>query len=415
MPQVTRRSFLKASSAAAVAPLFIPQSAFGANERIVTAHIGVGGRGRGNLGSFKSHAAFLCDVDTDMLAKAQEKRRKDGLSELPTYGDYRELLDRRDIDAVVITTPDHWHALQTIHACEAGKDVYVEKPLTLKIGEGRKMVEAARKYQRVVQTGSQQRSDKRFRQACELVRNGKMKVDQILVGLPKPNHPKDPVPNSEPPASLDYDMWLGPAPKRPYNEKRVHYNFRFFRDYSGGQMTNFGAHDIDIAQWALGMDESGPIEITGTGTFHPQGWHEVTETCRISYKYASGVELLVGQEQPDIPRGITFVGPEGKLFVNRKKIESDIEGLLATEFDEGDTRLYVSNNHHQNFLECIKTRKLPICDVEVGHRSATACHLGNLAIDVGRTIRWDPAREVVVDDAEAQAMTQPDYRAPWEL
>ena len=248
-------------------PMFIPSRAFGANERVITGHIGLGGQGRGNLGQFVSNAVAVCDVDKNNAAKAaktiadKEGRRCD------VYGDYRKLLERKDIDAVVISTPDHWHALTTIHACEAGKDVYCEKPLTLTVAEGRKMVEAARKHKRVVQTGSQQRSSKEFPQACELVRNGHIgKVHTVLVGLPKSNHPGEPVPDSDPPAELDYDMWLGPAPYRPYNSKRVHYNFRFFWDYSGGQMTNWGAHHIDIAQWGLGMDDSGPVEIEGTAT-----------------------------------------------------------------------------------------------------------------------------------------------------
>src|SRR5262249_40422723 len=192
------------------------------------------------------------------------------------FGDDGKLLELKEVDAVIVTPPDHWHALPTIHACQAGKDVYCEKPLSLTVVEGRAMVNAARKHKRIVQTGSQQRSDARFRQACELVRNGKLgKLKLVKVGIPGVNF-KGPVPpDGEPPANLDYDFWLGPAPKRPYNEKRVHYNFRFFWDYSGGQLTNWGAHHLDIVQWALGMDESGPVSVEGTGKPDPKGEYEV--------------------------------------------------------------------------------------------------------------------------------------------
>src|SRR3954452_4181477 len=234
----SRRQFLTAAAATLAVPTIIPRSVFGANERIVTGHIGVRNQGLPNLKAFLKIAApaAVCDVDTRHLGaavKAVEESRK---SSCEGYKDYRRLLDRKDIDAVVVTTPDHWHALMTVDACQAGKDVYCEKPLSLTIHEGRKMVEAARKHDRVVQTGSQQRSDARFRLACELVRSGKIgKVQTVLVGIPKVNWTPPPVPDSEPPAELDYDSWLGPAPKLPYNAKHVHYNFRFYWDYSGGQ------------------------------------------------------------------------------------------------------------------------------------------------------------------------------------
>ncbi|MBI5759533.1 MAG: Gfo/Idh/MocA family oxidoreductase, partial [Planctomycetales bacterium] len=296
------------------------------------------------------------------------------------------------------------------------KDVYCEKPLSLTIGEGRKMVQAARKHGRIVQTGSQQRSDKNFRLACELVRSGRIgKLETVLVGIPGPNHPGEPVPDTDPPSELNYEMWLGPAPQRAYNVKRVHYNFRFFWDYSGGQMTNFGAHHIDIAQWGIGADESGPREIEGTATFHPKGWHEVSETCRINYKYAGGVTMIVGQGQKDIPQGATFVGSKGKIFVTRGKITSDPAEILADPLKDSDVHLYASGNHHQNFLDCIQSRKLPICDVEIGHRSATACHLGNIAVRLGRKIEWDPVKEQIVGDPEANAMVSRPYRSPWTI
>jgi predicted dehydrogenase len=327
------------------------------------------------------------------------------------------LLDRKDIDAVVISTPDHWHALMTTDACRAGKDVYCEKPLTLFIAEGRKMVEVARQTGRIVQTGSQQRSDSRFRQAAELVRNGAIgKVEQVMVGIPKPNHAAKSLPDSDPPSELNYNLWLGPAPERPYNVNRVHYNFRFFWDYSGGQMTNFGAHHIDIAQWALGMDSSGPIAAEGTATYpEDKRLCEVTQTCRVTLTYANGTKVVVGQEQKDIPEGCTFVGEKGRLFVDRKQITASVPAILKTELGADAVRLYVSTSHPQNWLDCIKSRQSPVADVEIGHRTATACHLANIAVRLGRRIQWDPAAEQMIGDAEAAAMTVRPYRAPWKL
>jgi predicted dehydrogenase len=417
--RLSRRRFIRTAAAAGAAvslPYYVPSTAFGANDRVVTGHIGVRNQGTANLTKlFMGHVGALCDVDAAVLGKAVAKceaaKRK-----VDTFTDYRRLLDRKDIDAVVITTPDHWHARMTIDACNAGKDVYCEKPLSLTVREGRKMVEAARSNNRIVQTGSQQRSDDRFRQACELVRNGLLgDIKQVLVGLPGPNHGGAPVPDTAPPPELDYDMWLGPAPQRPYNEKRVHYLFRFFWDYSGGQMTNFGAHHIDIAHWGLGMDDSGPTEIGGSASFHPEKWHEVTETCRLTLKYPGGAELIVGQKQPDIPGGVTFVGSKATLFVDRKKITCTVPEIVSTPLSSDAVRLYVSKNHHQNFLDCIASREKPIADVEIGHRTATACHLANIAARLGRTIRWDSANEKIVGDDEAAAMLDRPHRSPWTV
>jgi len=423
---VSRRRFLQTSAAAAgsalAAPYFVPRSAFGANERIVLGHIGVKNQGTSNLKRFLSYdgklcdVAALCDVDSKVLGDARALVTKSTGRTVDVFEDYRKLLDRKEIDAVVISTPDHWHARMTIDACNAGKDVYCEKPLTHTILEGRKMVDAARSQKRIVQTGSQQRSDAKFRQACELVRSGRIgKLETVFVGIPKPNHPGKPIPDGTPPAELNFNMWLGPAPDRPYNKNRVHYNFRFFWDYSGGQMTNFGAHHIDIAHWGMGMDDSGPLEIAGVATFHPEHWHEVSETCRVTYKYRNDVTMIVGQQQQDIPSGATFVGSKGKIYVTRGKIVGEPADVLSEPLGESDVKLAVSANHHLNFLECLKSRALPICDVEIGHRAATACHLGNIAVRTGRKITWDSATEQIVGDDAAQAMTLPKYRSPWNI
>lgn len=332
MARWNRRQFLQASAAAFAVPYFIPSRCFGANERVTVGMIGVRNQGTGNLKRFLGsgcNVAAICDVDSEVRAKAMAivAGQKQTAEE---YSDYRKMLDRKDLDAVVITVPDHWHALMTIHACQAGKDVYCEKPLTLAIAEGRRMVNAARENKRVVQTGSQQRSSAEFWRAATLVRNGAIgKLEQVLVGIPGNNHPGALGPDTPAPANLDFDTWLGPAPLRPYNEKRVHYNFRFWWDYSGGQMTNFGAHHLDIAQWAMGMDNSGPLAVAGQATFNADHLYEVTETCRLNYTYANGATVTVGQLQKDIPGGVTLIGSTGKIFVTRGQLTSDPVDLVG--------------------------------------------------------------------------------------
>lgn len=418
----TRRSFLRQTgliaASAFAAPMILPSRVFGANERITIGAIGVRNQGTGNLGRFldaKTDIAAICDVDTQVAAAAVDKVTGTKAPKPAVYGDYRELLDQKGIDAVVITVPDHWHALMTIHACQAGKDVYCEKPLSLTIAEGRRMVNAARENKRIVQTGSQQRSSPEFWKACMLVRNGFIgDIQEVHVGIPEPNHPGPLGPDTAPPPELNYDLWLGPAPLKAYNSLRVHYNFRFWWDYSGGQMTNFGAHHLDIAQWGLGMDDSGPVAVEGTATFHPQKLHEVTETVRLTYTYANGVKILCGQQQKDIREGALFIGSKGKIYVNRGKLEATPQELLDQPLDgAGLTQLYKSTDHTQNFLDCLRSRQLPICDVEIGHRSATVCHLGNLVARLGRGVKWDPATEKIVGDEEAQAMVDRNYRAPY--
>lgn len=407
-----------------LAPCVIPDRAWGANERISVGLIGVRNQGSGNLKRFQSAGAdiaAICDVDESVVADALK------LVNGPTpqtFTDYRELLEQKSIDAVVITVPDHWHALMTIHACQAGKDVYCEKPLSLTIAEGRRMTQAARKYQRIVQTGSQQRSSPEFWQACMLVRNGFIgQVREVHVGIPTPNHPGPLDADSSPPSNLDYDRWLGPAAWRAYNTKRVHYNFRFWWDYSGGQMTNWGAHHLDIAQWGLGMDDSGPVSIAGTAAFHPEGVHEVSESLRLIYTYANGVKLICGQAQKDIAGGTKFIGSEGVVLVSRGKLVTQPRELATLRPEELTVKgrssgsqaveLYRSHDHTQNFLDCMRDRRLPICDVEIGHRSATVCHLGNIVARLGRPVSWDPQTEISPGDVEAQSFVDRPYRHPY--
>jgi predicted dehydrogenase len=381
-------------------PAIIPSSALGRDdtpppsERIRIGFIGVKNQGTSNLKALMKHAVAVCDVDKDVLGKAKKLAETGTGRTIAVHDDYRRLLDDKEIDAVVVTTPDHWHARITIDACAAGKDVYCEKPLTLTVAEGCAVVAAARRHDRVVQTGSQQRSDDKFRRACELVRSGRIgKVHTVRVGIPAVNFVGPAVPDTAPPPELDYDFWLGPAPQRPYNPKRVHYNFRFFWDYSGGQLTNFGAHHLDIAQWGLGRDDSGPIAVEAKARYHKDGWFEVPEWCQVTYTYPDDVTVLCGQAERG---GVTFQGDKGTIFVTRGRIESNPPEILKEPLGAADVHLPVSKDHHGNWLDCIKSRQRPIADVAIGHRSATVCHLGN------------------VGDPEAAAMLRRPYRAPWQ-
>jgi predicted dehydrogenase len=426
-----RREFLTktargaAGAAAALAlPAIISPRALGAanspspSDRIRLGFIGVGNRGGQNLEEFlrlkdRIDVAAVCEVDSKRLAEAQQTVDKALGRKCAAYADYRKLLDDPNVDAVVVTTPDHWHALPTIDACRAGKDVYCEKPLTLSIAEGQAMVAAARAHQRIVQTGSQQRSDDNFRLACELVRSGRIgKVHTVRVGISRVNFEGPAVPDGEPPAELDYDFWLGPAPNKPYNTKHVHYNFRFFWDYSGGQMTNWGAHHLDITQWALGMDDSGPVMAVGKARYNKDHWYEVPEWSEVNYKYANGTTVICGHDQRG---GATFEGDDGTIYVNRGKLESTPGDIIQEPLADSDVHLYESRDHHANWLDCIHSRKLPICDVAIGHRSASMCHLGNIAIRTQQEVRWDPAAERIVGNDEAAHMVSRPYRAPWTL
>lgn len=425
----SRRELLRQGGALAAAgfafPTVIGSRALGsadvapASERIRVGIIGTGRQGIFNLKEVMKQKAAevvaVADVDRNHLAEGK-KIAGGGKRTVEAFDDYRRLLDRKDVDAVLVATPDHWHALATTDACVAGKDVYCEKPLGLTVAEGQAMVDVARRTKRVVQTGSQQRSDKSFRLACEAVRSGRIgKVRQVKTYLPKVNFTGPAVPDGTPPPELNYDFWLGAAPLKPYNEKHVHYLFRFFWDYSGGQMTNFGAHHLDIAQWGLGRDESGPATVEATARFHKDGWFEVAETSEITYTYDDGVKVLCFQGNQAGPN-VRFEGDNGWIEVSRgDKIKASDPEILSRPLGAGDTHLDVSSNHHQNWLDCIKTREKPICDVGIGHRSATVCHLGNIAIRVGRKITWDPAAQTIVGDAEAAKMLSRPYRAPWHL
>ncbi len=425
-PSTTRRQFLKTSAAAAAAPTIVPATAFGKrnhpapSDRVVVGSIGVGDLGRRHhlrnrlLPNKRIEVAAVCDVDRNHRNMAAQIAYERTGRQVGIYRDFRDLCDRKDIDAVLIATPDHWHALTAICAMEAGKDVYCEKPLTLTIDEGKKMVETARRYGTVFQTGSQQRSNRRFRHACELVRN-KMIGDLVRVDTHIGTIGSgDWQPVTTPPPELDWNFWLGPAPYADYAPNRVHYQFRWFSDYSGGKMTDWGAHHNDIAQWGIGADGSGPVKVEGTGTFHENGPHDVPGDFDVKYTYANGVELHCHGAGEN---GAKFTGTDGWVFVNRGKIECSNPELISDEFEFASdaVRLYESHDHHENWLDCIASRERCICDVEIGHRSCTICHLGNIAIKLGRELHWDPKAEMFEGDEQANGMVRKPMRAPWHV
>jgi predicted dehydrogenase len=313
---------------------------------------------------------------------------------------------------VVISTPDHWHALGSIYACQAGKDVYCEKPLTLTIEEARVLTETVRRYGRVFQTGSQQRSGGEFHRACTLVRNGYIgKVKEAHVGF-SAGPVGDFVPDEDPPPGLDWDLWLGPAPKVPYNRLRHPYNFRWFWDYSGGKMTDWGAHHNDIVQWGLGMDHTGPVTLEGKATFPTRGLYETAVNFDLTYTYATGQRAICSNRNPG---GVKFVGADGWIHVDRGRLETEPASLKDQSLEECQDKLFKSPGHRQNWLDCIRTRERPICDVAIGAGSVTLCHLNNIALRLGRKLTWNPDRGEFVNDPEANRWLGKPYRAPWHL
>jgi predicted dehydrogenase len=358
----------------------------------------------------------ICDVDRnirnsrlDAANKKYADRTKSGTFKGAVgYNDFREVMARDDIDAVVVATPDHWHAPISIAAMRSGKDVYCEKPMTLTIAEGRAMSDVSRQYGRILQCGSQRRSGGKQRRACELVRNGRIgKLQRVEVGVGyRPSraapHKPEPVPEE-----LDYEMWLGPAPWEPYQANRCHYQFRFVRDYSGGEMTNFGAHYLDVAQWGIGADDSGPVEIEGTGMAF-EGLHNTFAKVDLTYTYADGVKLRCTHRGG----GCRFYGTDG--WIDAERLSGEPKSMLSSPIGPGDIRLYESRGGHMgNFLECVRTRQLNAAPGEVGHRSATVCHLGNIAMTLGRKLKWDPKAEEFIGDESANRMRYRPYREPW--
>jgi len=407
--ELSRRAFLGRSARSimlgSALPLILPSRVFGANERVGIGYIGVGRRARQLMELPKGmQIVAISDVNQNRLDEFKEKGWK-------AYLDYRKMLESRDVDAVIVATPDHWHALNCIHACEAGKDVYCEKPMSLTVREGRAMVEAVRKNKRVFQTGSQQRSTEPCRFGCELVRNGRVGKVHTAHGNNYPSPWECTLPEQPVPKGLDWDMWLGQTPLRPYHEELYLPRVRgteagwiSFRPYSGGEMTGWGAHGLDIIQWALGMDETGPVEVWPEG----EGLK-----CPVSFRYSGGVVLKLDDKGP--AGGGLFVGDKGEIAIDRGKYAAKPAELAKGPLKGSDVHLYKSMDHMRNWLDCIRSREKPVADVEIGHRTATVCHLGNIARWTGRKLRWDPEKETFVGDEDANGYLQRRMRAPWTL
>lgn len=452
---IKRRTFLKQTAGAAIGalglPLFIPSSVLGRagatppSERITLASIGVGGMGTNNMRAFLAQpdvqVVAVCDVveasneyghwykkgwngawfGREPARKIVEneyaqKSPSGGYKGCQAYVDFREIMARSDIDAVCVTTPDHWHAIPVIMAATAGKDIYCEKPLSLTVAEGRAMAQAVQRHGTVFQTGTMRRSAEQYRFLCELVRNGRIGKLQRVTSTIGPNNKEAPARDWKPmpvPAWLDYEMWLGPAPWAPYHKDRCLYTFRFGLDYSGGQTTNLGAHVIDIIQWANGTDDTGPVEFEDLGSEWPTDGLFTTAT-KVSFRarYANGVEFTCKTDKTESWR---LEGTDGWIDVRDDKWTSSPESLKTTVIGANEIHLYKSNDHHRNFLDCIKSRQPTAAPVEIGHRSTSICQLGNIAMQLGRKLHWDPAAERFTDSDEANQMLHKPLRGPWHL
>jgi len=433
----SRRSFLRTTGAAAAAASlrfwFVDEcgaqrprrgaESLPPSEKVNLALIGCGGQGRGDARNAQRYGKIVavCDVDARHLAAA----RKD-FPGAEGYSDFRRLLERQDVDAVICGTVDHWHTLVSIAAMRAGKDIYCEKPLTLTIDEGKRLLEVQRQTRRVLQTGTQQRSSIYFRLACDLVRNARIgKMQKVEVWLPAGLR-QGPFKTSPVPEGFDYDFWLGQTPKVEYVKERTHFSFRYWWDYSGGTMTDWGAHHNDIVLWALDLDGSGPVSVEGKQLVDmiPGGFTAASE-YEVTYTYANGIvhtcksttasEWHGGVKDPNGQQhGIKFHGSDGWIWVTRGTIRASDRQILKEKLPEDAKRVYHSNDHMGNFIECIKSRKAPICPAETGHRSASLCHLGVIAIRLGRKLSWDPAGERFVGDAEANSYVARQMRKPYD-
>ncbi|MCX7006107.1 MAG: Gfo/Idh/MocA family oxidoreductase [Kiritimatiellaeota bacterium] len=428
---INRRTWLRrvSQSAALLAmPTIIPASVFGQGERpvpskrISLAVIGLGSMGLRHVKGFiqenDCQLVAVCDVDAERRKVAVDFINQTyGDNGCAQYNDFRELLARRDLDAVVIAVPDHWHAIIAMTAMRAGKAIYGEKPLAMTVADGRKMSDCVRQTGCVWQTGSWQRSTWQFRFGAELVRNGRIgKLLRVEVGNPT-SEAIAPQPVMPVPESLDYEMWLGPAPWAPYTEKRCHWNFRWILDYSGGQLTDNGAHDIDIAHWGMGCDHTGPQEVEGVGEFPAEGLWNAATHHHVICTYANGVQLFIG-DKTRYAGGVRWIGTDGWVHASRDKglITSPanlVSAKLGPDAEHLDHSLVNRQGHIRNFLDCIRTRVKTIAPIEVAHRSITVAHLGNIAMLCGRKIRWNPETEQIADDATATRMLSRPYRGHW--
>jgi predicted dehydrogenase len=433
--EMNRRRFLKKATgitAGAVAfPYIVSSSALGnagnvaASNRIVMGCIGVGSQGTGNMRGFlgKKQVQIVAVCDVDKRNRDRAKKRVDdryGNSDCRTYLDFRDVIARDDIDALSLAMPDHWHSIPVIMAARAGKDMYGEKPLARTIREGRAMVDAVNRYGRIWQTGSWQRSVQNFHRGCELVRNGRIgKVHKVEVGLPTGGSGGEPAVQA-PPEGLDWDFWLGPALWRPfmkYSRNAPHWDWRWIMDFSGGQLTDWAGHHIDIAHWGLGLDETGPVEIEGKGVYPKEGIYDAPTEYKFTCKYADGLTMVVANDRQQ-PKGMGTVwyGEKGWIYVARgDKLQAEPESILDETIGPDEIRLYESRDHQQNFLDCVLTRKKTITPIEVAHRSISVGLLGEIAMLTERKLRWDPDKEEFLNDEQANRMLSRPMRSPWHL
>ncbi|MFO1002773.1 MAG: Gfo/Idh/MocA family oxidoreductase [Planctomycetaceae bacterium] len=428
----SRRSFLQTAAAMAAATSLpnwylsqLAQSAVSArslDEQPAIALIGCGGMGKGDArnASRFGRIVALCDVDDSQLAEAKKL-----WPDAETYKDFRKVMDRKEIEVVICGTVDHWHTLISLAALRSKKDVYCEKPLTLTIEEGQHLVSAVRETGGILQTGSQQRSDKHFRLACELVRNGRIgTLKDISVWLPRGRR-EGPFAKSSSPAGFDWNMWQGPTPEAEYVRERTHVTFRYWWDYSGGTMTDWGAHHNDIALWGLGLERGGPVSIEAKPLVKmiPDGFTACSEYA-VNYRYANGVTHSCSStaanewngavaDPKGQQHGVKFEGSDGWIWVTRGAIEASNPEFLTTPLAGDAVRLYESNDHMGNFFDCIRTRKAPICEAEIGHRSASVCHLGVISLRLGRKLQWNPETEQFVGDDDANRWIRRELRKPW--
>jgi predicted dehydrogenase len=391
-----------------------------ASDRIVMGCIGVGSQGSGNMGGFlgKKDVQVVAVCDVDKKNRDRAKKRADDKynnNDCKAYLDFREVIERKDIDALSLALPDHWHSIPVIMAARAGKDMYGEKPLARTIHEGRVMVDTANRYGRVWQTGSWQRSVRDFHHACELVRNGRIgKVHKVEVGLPTGGS-TDVKPVQPVPEGVDWDFWLGPARWVPYRGI-MHWNWRWMMDYSGGQLTDWAGHHVDIAHWGLGLDHTGPAEIEGRGVYPKDGIYDAPTAYKFTCKYATGLTMIVANDRQQ-PKGMgtAWYGEDGWIHVRRGKLEADPPDVLKEVIGPNDIKLYESRDHQRNFLDCVRSREKTITPIEIAHRSISVGLLGEIAMLTEQKLRWDPEKEIFLNSDEANRMLSRPMRAPWHL
>jgi len=434
---LTRRDFLKGAAVSAMAPIIVSSRILGHNapsNTLTMGCIGVGRQGQGDMQELiyrgleaGARVVAVCDVDSHRREDAQwlvdkiysKELGKGDYKGCRAYHDFRILLQQKDLDGVLVVTPDHWHALIAVAAAHSGKDIYLEKPLTYSISEGQTLVQAVRKNKRILQVGSQQRSSPYFLKACELTRNHRIgKLHTIHVWLPQDQGAGDahtmPVPKN-----LDYDFWMGPTPDAPFSEDRVHPQRDYSRPgwlqierYCRGMITGWGSHMNDIAQWGNDTEHTGPVKIKATAKFPDRGLFDVHTFFHAEALYENGVRLVM---ETGSPAGVRFEGSKGWIFVQRGAIKASDEDILRQKVKEDETKLYRSSNHMKNFLECMRTRREPVAPVEVGHRSNTVCVLAHIAMKLRRELKWDPQKEKFINDDEANQWLDYPHQSPWVL